>query len=120
MLICCCQSQQYTLILFRPTDATQKQNEIKNWAQGQRSARFSGVGLSHASTTSSRLPMRAMLLLTLQSNCQLARTSMSITAAVVNAAADARHTEGAPLVQANDFSEKNESVGWEDCRHGVL
>ena len=49
--------------------------------------------------------------MTLQSNRQLARTSMSITAAVVNAAADARHTEGAPLVQANDFSEKNESVG---------
>jgi hypothetical protein len=45
---------------------------------------------------------------------------MSITAAVVNAAADARRTEGVPLVQANDFSEKNESVGWEDCGHGTL
>lgn len=47
--------------------------------------------------------------MTLQSNRQLARTSMSITAAVANAAADARRTEGAPLVQANDFSKKNES-----------
>ena len=85
MLICCCRSQQYTLILFRPTDANQKQNEIKNWAQ---------EGRGHV---------------TLQSNRQLARTSMSITAAVANAAADARRTEGAPLVQANDFSKKNES-----------
>jgi hypothetical protein len=58
-----------------------------------------------------KLGPRAEVTLTLQSNRQLARTSMSITAAVVNAAADARHTEGAPLVQANDFSEKNESVG---------
>ena len=85
MLICCCRSQQYALILFQPTDANQKQNEIKNWAQ---------EGRCHVA---------------LQSNRQLARTSMSITAAVANAAADARRTEGAPLVQANDFSKKNES-----------